>query len=1355
MSISSLRELRKKQEEEQKNASPGRKTGSDFAKDASQSSDYDTSLLKKIRGGAKVESKSQSVVPQKTSIPSSGELLRQQNEEGRFSAPVRAKESAAAKRQQDAMNSPITKLAQTAQNFATKVTEPIRDLLPQPKPDANKELLIQQLINHRNNSRESIASNPVGRFALGVEDAATLGLAPYADRVAGNGNVADATTQSTAGKAGNIAGQFLLPAGKLKAGASILSNIGRGALAGGLLSTGIEAGEGLTNRNNQSLGQRALDVGIGAALGGAGAGAIEGVGRGLQYARGTAQKAAEDIVGNRLGAASAIEKAGASMPTNSKLRVANNTDNLDRMMTEIKPIVTERMTPPLENPNELAKWIQPHLGNVSLNEVRRLPYEDMRQLATEVQRNMSVADTARQVAKEKGYNLDSLLNRTAPTVKQTAERLRMGGVAGVIEPPQNVKVAIGKSEPLETPQGEDIRKNWFSNLFGDQQVGITPFGSKKSNRMVTTEQQIVNNPIINSVNGAKDQVKQSGRSAYQNTTDFLSPLKTINRQTYDAAMDASRANNIANTIIRDKFVDNQGNVIGSSLNDIMRNTRGIGKKLDDYLILRHAITRMERGENVYDKALNMTPQKAREAVQKLEQRYPELSRVGKEWDEWNTNVLDNAVKEGLLSQSAKDAMRTENPNYASMRRQFSTSEKFAQPKWGNGGSAFSGQKAPIKEYSPTGSTRKIVSPLRSAIEQTYAWKNAELRNRTMQEIVKNIQADPNGMKGIAEIVKKPSTSYKSLDDALREGGSEEFLDLLDNDFKSLFKKGATGEENIVRAMVKGNPVYVRVNNPEAAKSLLGLGAEQAGIVLQTMQFLSDATKRGATGLLAPMFAVKSVVGDTVQAAIQSPNALRHMFVDVPQAAISSIGDVLHIPGLRKLAEDFRRSGGEYSALLRGDRRLNTSVSELRREAPLSTRGIAKGAVMAAKTPFRMLEKAADVSENLNRMAAFNRAMKGKERTPENVRNAINAAREATVNYSRRGAWSRETEAFAPYSNAAMQGMYRMTKSLAKNPVKTLAGITSLVIAPKLYEYAKFNDDPDYQKLPARERYRNIIVGKNADGTFIKIPMPPEYNAFGAFVTDVLNDVVKDNPAAYKGTLDALSNALLPPLVSGGLQGGTQGGGVEQSLSGLANASVLGPGVATIANQSFTGAPIVPQRLQNRSNELQYDERTSTIGKFIGDKLNLSPMKVDYLLRAYGGDPARLVLPLTSNVGGGTTRNTLLRNFIVDPVFTNTLSDDYYSAKEALSKARADNAVGRKLPSWYSDDIYKLANSTAKGQPAKELSNLNAEKREVQGNKSLPAKDKSQKLRDIQAQINEIYLDVNTKLRESGVPMPSR
>ena len=916
--------------------------------------------------------------------------------------------------------------------------------------------------------------------------------------------------------------------------------------------------------------------------------------------------------------------------------------------------------------------------------------------------------------------------------------------------------AASKDAVPESAPAQPVRQGLFERLFNNQGVGIIPQAFRRGRNKLTTEGQIVDQPLKKTAKGAVGSAQAAARSAYQNLVDMNEPIKRISREAYDASIDAQRANQLANVITTDKFVTPQGEVVGEGLQNIVRKAgRGNYNAFTDYLIARHALTRMKRGERVYDEKLNMTPEKVQARIQELETRYPGFKEIGQEWDQYYRNIRQRyGVEEDLMPQSLADVLETENPNYAPMRRQFSTEEKIKGLGRSGAKPMFSGQKAPLQEVSPTGSTRKIVDPVRSTIEQTGAWVNAAMRNRVMKEIVNKISDDPEAMSGIAEIVQPPK-GQPNLREVLEREGEEAYLEMLQDDFNQLFKKQRVDDDTVVRAMIKGEPVYVKVKDPEAVKALMGMGAEEANIALSIVGSLSNAIKRGATGALAPLFAVKGATMDVAQAMIQSKNPLVHAY-DLVGAVASSIGDALRIPGLRNMAQDFYRAGGGYSAALRSERELRRGVGNMRLDPILSPRSIARATGKAIASPYKASLKIADIAENMNRIAAFNSELRrlGGARTPENIRQAMNAAREITTNYSRRGRQSRTLESIIPYNNAATQGLYRFAKSWKKNPVKTAAMVGVGVIAPKMIEYAKFSEDEDYQNLPAREKYRNLILSKNPDGTFNKIPMPPEYNALGALTVDMLRAYRDGDPQAFKGVTDALANAYAPPAVSGLAQGATQGGGIDQSIAGLFNATSVAPLTAIYGNQSFTGAPIVPQRLEGRSQPNQYDERTSAVAKWLGQKLGYSPMKVDYLIRAYGGDPARLLLPLTSEVGAGTPRNTLLKNFIVDPTFTNTLADDFYTAKERLAQARNDAKTGAELPNWYDEGLYRLANSTANGMPAKRLSQLNKQKREING-RDMPAQEKAQALRDIQAQINDVYLEVNSQLEAAGVPMPRR
>ncbi|MCM3130929.1 LPD38 domain-containing protein [Paenibacillus sp. MER 78] len=928
-------------------------------------------------------------------------------------------------------------------------------------------------------------------------------------------------------------------------------------------------------------------------------------------------------------------------------------------------------------------------------------------------------------------------------------------VGQTVNAPQPSRTAAQTSA---VPEAEAMRGNWFTNLFGNTGVGISPFSSNRRVNAgpLTTADQIVRNSIRNDAKGLAEEAAATARAGYQNFVDRLSPLKRFGNETYEAAMDTARSNNLANTVIRDKFVTPEGTVIGEGLNNIFKKVqRGQDDAFVDYITLRHARTRVARGERVYNEDLGMTPEKIQERIDMYDKRYPGFAQIADEWDGFNDNVLQTfGVNEGLITQQMKDQLREQNPNYSPMRRQFSRSEKPGKKFIAKStSSSFSGQKAPLQKVSPTGSVRDIVDPRKTTVEMVGSWTNAAMNNRVMQEMVGAISRDPDRFKGIAEIVQKPDDK-RDLRSVLFEGGMDDFAEEINSDFRSLFNRTRLDQDNIVRAMVNGEPVYLQVHDPEVVKTLMGMGPQASNLLLDFAEVLSNATKRGATGALAPIFAVKGATMDLVQSAIQAKNPAKQAAYTV-YGILSGIGDRLNIPGLRNLAQDFRRSGGEYSAALKGDRKLNRSITDMTRDPLLSPRGVAKGVRNVVAAPFRALEEVGNIAENAPRMAAFKQELDrlGGERTPENVRKAMDAAREVTVNFSRRGAKSRDVEALIPYNNAAVQGTYRIFRAFKENPKRTGLTIAAVAVLPKIYEYTQFADDEDYQKLPARERYRNLFISKNADGTFIKIPMEPAYNSFGQITISALQSLKDGDPQAFKGAADALASVWLPPVATGALQGVTQGTGLEGSIEGSLNATIAAPFVATTSNRSFTGAPIESRSLENYSPENRYDERTSSVAIQLGQVLNMSPKKIDYLIRAYGGDPARMLLPLTSEQGSGNVRNTLLKNFIADPEFTNNLSTDFYNAKDNLNQAYYDSRDGRgEAPEWYSDEIRKLVTSQAAGSPSKRLSDLNKEKREIGSNKSLSAKQKADRQREVQRQINEIYIDVNQQLEESGVPL---
>jgi hypothetical protein len=901
------------------------------------------------------------------------------------------------------------------------------------------------------------------------------------------------------------------------------------------------------------------------------------------------------------------------------------------------------------------------------------------------------------------------------------------------------------------------KQDLFTDLFGEQNLGISANRSDIKNQgPVTTEDMIVGKSIRNDKDGVGEAVKAQVRAIYQDHVDALDPLKKLGDDVYDAAMDANRANNIANVIVNDKFVNLQGEVIGESLKDITTKVaRGQDKKFLDFLNLRRATTRMARGEKVFDDRLNMTPDKVRERIDMLEQRYPGFSDIANDYyDFWN-NFRQLSVDEGMMSPRLKKVLEDAEPYYVPQNRQFERWEKPGRDALSKvKKNALSGQKLPIQKLSDFGSGRPLVDMRKSTVEATGAWINAMMRNRSLQPVVKNLRENPDFYGGIVKLV-DDNKNLVDLNEVAKQDGIEGLIEAFNNNFDSVMNKGKSvklNDENILRVMVDGEPAYIQVGDPEIVKAAMSMGPQATSLLTDVMGAMSNATKRGATGLLAPVFAIKGATMDLASSAIQAQNPVKQAAYTV-YSIFSGIGDALEIPGLRNWAQEYRRQGGGYSYALKGERNVNKSIDNLTRYNILSGKNALKVGKKIAASPFNILEGVGNVFENAPRIAASRIELErlGGEITPENIRKAMNAGREATVNYSRKGLKSYEIESIAPYSNAAVQGTRRVLKAFKDNPVRTTAAVGVIAVLPKLIEYSRFHDDEDYQNIPARERMRHTFVSKNADGSFVKIPFDPAYTSFGEMTIEGLRAFKDGDPNAFKGSMDALVNAWTPPLLTGLLQGITKGDGLEGSIAGLANATVFGPPTAIISNKSFTGAPIVPKSMEDRSGRYQYDEKTSALAKKIGELTNFSPVMTDYIIKSYGGDAARIGLPLTSTLGQGNTRNTLLRNFITDPTFTNTLSEDFYAAKDKLNEAYANfNEAGAELPKWYNDELRKLLNSSAKGSVSKDLSDLRAYKKQITADKSMSDKERTEKLREVQEKINTIYIQVNTALRENGV-----
>lgn len=930
----------------------------------------------------------------------------------------------------------------------------------------------------------------------------------------------------------------------------------------------------------------------------------------------------------------------------------------------------------------------------------------------------------------------------------------------------NVVNKVAPTTELTVPkQVEAPKESWFEKLFGRSGVGIKA-GNTNAKELIDTHVTRYGKeqaPVI-------ERVKDAASIAEQDYIDKFAPFKAISNETYDSAMDSTRANNLANVTIKDKFVDLDGNVKGNSLKDVYSLVpRGQKDIADRYLIMRDAVDRMDRGIKVYGDQpwFPKTSQEAAEMVRQLEIKNPWLKNFGEEWNQFNRNRQDLWVESGLVPQDLIDTLRTTNPNYTPMQRQMpNTSLKNVMR--GNS-KDFSGQKAPIKRA--VGSSRKIIEPAQSMINSTANSYHAMMRNRAMQKLYEAVVSDPEKYRGIIEIVDEGDTAKQAtlskINQVINDDGLDGLADMLNNEIDSLFTKAkqasAKPTDNHVTVMINGQPVKMNVQEKSLLRAIEGVSPERLEGILRIADVLSRGVKTAATGALAPLQGTKLFVRDTPIAFAQSKDKVRFLG-DISHAMISQIADWLpeFVPGaqnLGKLAREYYRAGGGYEQYLRGDSRIRAAASDITRDPLLSGRNILKQ-VKKTQLGLRPFKELGDAFENIPRIAAFQAAMRksGWVRDEATIRNALNEAREATVNWSRKGAKGQQIESVLPYSNAAVQGTYRMAKFLKEQPVSAL-GLMTAITGATIASYEQLKDDPDYKN---RSKYaKGIVVGKRDDGKFITIPVEPTYQ----YIADqVLNFYkwAKDNeqlPSATESIQEGL-DAYTPKYIAGPASLLTaEGNGSNRFQTGVANTlggSSLEPLVAISTGKNYFGGDIIPKEYQSNSTAFQQNETTSAAANWAAENLGMDAFTFDYLGQKFGGDLAKVLLPMTSDVGkgdptGNIVDETLARlQLLEDPVMKNNLSNEYYKYANKVTQAKADSSRAETpLPDWY-DTVYNQVTSTKKGSVASQISELNKQKKEVQRNLSLTAKQRSEQLRNVQTQINLLRIEGIRIMEQAGV-----
>ena len=259
----------------------------------------------------------------------------------------------------------------------------------------------------------------------------------------------------------------------------------------------------------------------------------------------------------------------------------------------------------------------------------------------------------------------------------------------------------------------------------------------------------------------------------------------------------------------------------------------------------------------------------------------------------------------------------------------------------------------------------------------------------------------------------------------------------------------------------------------------------------------------------------------------------------------------------------------------------------------------------------------------------------------------------------------------------------------------------------------WGDDDEYEELSDYVKQNYYVVAKYGDGKFVRIPKGRTIAVIQAGIEQIGNALTGDDEVDLNSFLELVVSNLAP------------NNPIEDNI--------LAPIIQVKNNKTWYGEDLVPTRLQDLPAAEQYDESTDNLSKWLGEKLDISPVKINYLLDQYTGGVGDTILPmLTPEAESGD--DSLLGNFLAplkskfttDSVMNNQNVSDFYDTKDELTTA-AKSAKATE------SDVLK---NKYMGSVNAEISELYAQKREIQ-NSALPDSVKYQRVRSIQQQIVDL------------------
>ena len=723
----------------------------------------------------------------------------------------------------------------------------------------------------------------------------------------------------------------------------------------------------------------------------------------------------------------------------------------------------------------------------------------------------------------------------------------------------------------------------------------------------------------------------------------------------------------------------------------------------------------------------------------LETQYPEFKTAFTEWQAFNSQLLDLAIKQGVIN--GEEAKLWRQNDYVPFYRAMEEIE-YEGGQGPRAGKGIANVRPGIRRL--TGSDKPLGNVFENMVMNTSYLIDAVFRNHAMQRVA--AMADGIAMEKIPMAWEAVRIQDGDMARALMKAGlivgngtteADMFNDGLmqvramtreqKEHWSKVFRRVAPKGEDVVSVLVQGKPVYYRVDDPLLLRSIAAMGAQQYGGVMNLFRM----AKRTLTGAVTidPAFMMANFVRDTLSTWVVADNGVAPPFLKALKGAASAWkqdDDTL------QLMMAGAGGGGFYEH----------NPTEVRAMlAKKMPRGEINGFMNTVLTPrklWRFWQRVGNASEQANRVAKYRQVIADGGTVAE----AAYQARDV-LNFTMSG--DGEAMKFivqtVPFLNARVQGLYRLWRGGKEHP-GSFAMKGMMIMAATMALMLRNRDREEYEELPEwdKDTYWHFWV----DDEHFRLPKPFEVGALFATIPERAfrlgtgrDDVDMFTDRMWRMTMDTFAFNPIPQLAK--------------------------PAIEQYANRNmFTGNPIIGLAHQGVAPEAQYDPWTSETMRALAIAMPndapewlRSPKRLEAAVRGYFGAVGMYALGASDAVtrramGHPDRPKRAIQDYPVisrfwrnpEPRTTKYASELYDMLNEADQLYKTMNAYrdqGRlaEAQELYTDNAGKLQTRSYLRDVATQMTKINKQVRAVQYSQTMTPEQKKAAIDRLNAQKRSI------------------